>query len=177
MLLAVAIRRLWQLVVGVHHHLDDLGGGVVGTITVSAASSLSTVFPALATRFEALHPGTTVNFDFGSSGTLATQILNGAPADVFAAAAPAPMAMVQAAHLIAGSPTTFARNRLEIVVEAGESPRNPFPGRPVEGRHRLALCRHRALWRHGPRRCPTPTSSSPPRSSLWARTWMPPWPR
>lgn len=94
-----------------------------GPITVSAASSLSEVFPALAIRFESLHPGTTVDFDFGSSGTLAAQILSGAPTDVFAAAAPAPMAMVQAAHLVAGSPTTFTRNRLEIVVKPGNPKR------------------------------------------------------
>lgn len=90
-----------------------------GSITVAAAASLSKVFPALASRFETLHPGTTVNFDFGSSGTLATQIVSGAPADVFAAAAPAPMATVTTAHLVAGTPTNFARNRLEIVVKPG----------------------------------------------------------
>ena len=95
---------------------------LMGSITVSAASSLSKVFPALATRFEAAHRGTSVTFNFGSSGTLATQIVEGAPADVFAAAAPAPMAKVQVAGELAGSPTTFARNTLEIVVK----PNNPL---------------------------------------------------
>jgi len=92
---------------------------LAGSLTVSAASSLSKVFPALATRFEAADRGTSVTFNFGSSGTLATQIVQGAPADVFAAAAPAPMAKVQVAGDLAGSPTTFARNSLEIVVKPG----------------------------------------------------------
>ena len=101
---------------------------LTGSITVSAASSLSKVFPALATQFEAAHPGTSVMFNFGSSGTLASQIDLGAPADVFASAAPTPMITVQAAGGLAGSPTTFARNSLEIVVK---------PGNPV-GIHGLA---------------------------------------
>lgn len=92
---------------------------LTGSITVSAASSLSKVFPALASRFAARHPGTSVAFAFGSSGTLATQIVNGAPVDVFASAAPAPMGEVEAAHLLAAPPTSFARNRLEIVVKPG----------------------------------------------------------
>jgi len=92
---------------------------ILGSITVSAASSLAKVFPSLATRFEAAHPGTSVTFNFGSSGSLATQIVLGAPTDVFAAAAPAPMAKVQVAGDLSGSPTTFARNTLEIVVKPG----------------------------------------------------------
>lgn len=92
---------------------------LTGAITVSAASSLSKVFPALASSFEARHRGTSVMFNFGSSGTLATQIVQGAPADVFTPAAPAPMATVQAAGSLAGPSTTFARNSLEIVVKPG----------------------------------------------------------
>jgi len=90
-----------------------------GAITVSAASSLSKVFTSLATSFEAVHHGTSLRFNFGSSGALATQIVEGAPSDVFAAAAAAPMAEVQAAGDLAESPTTFARNSLEIVVKPG----------------------------------------------------------
>ena len=99
-----------------------------GSITVSAASSLTATFTTLATGFRVLHPATAVNFNFGSSGALATQIVSGAPADVFASASPSDMATVQAAHLIAGKPVTFARNRLEIVVK---------PGNPL-GIHSLA---------------------------------------
>lgn len=95
------------------------GERLSGSITVSAASSLTAVFTNLASSFQRLHPGTSVAFNFGSSGALATQIVSGAPADVFASASPSNMATVQAAHLVTGVPVPFARNRLEIVVKPG----------------------------------------------------------
>ena len=101
---------------------------LTGSITVSAASSLTGTFTQLGSSFQRLHPGTTVMFNFGSSGALATQIVSGAPADVFASASPSDMTTVQAAHLVSGTPVTFARNRLEIVVK---------PGNPL-GIHSLA---------------------------------------
>lgn len=101
---------------------------LTGALTVSAASSLTQTFTQLATNFEHLHPGTSVAFNFGSSGALATQIVSGAPADVFASASPSDMTTVQQAHLVHGTPVTFARNRLEIVVK---------PGNPL-GIHTLA---------------------------------------
>src|SRR5262249_26964594 len=85
------------------------------TLTVFAASSLTETFTELGKTFEAAHPGTTVKFNFGSSATLAQQIVQGAPADVFAAASPATMKTVTDASL-AASPTTFVRNRLQIAV-------------------------------------------------------------
>jgi molybdate transport system substrate-binding protein len=92
---------------------------LTGSITVSAASSLTGAFGQLATTFHRKHPGTTVAFNFGSSGALAMQIQQGAPADVFASASPGDMANVQQAGDVSGTPVTFARNRLEIVVKPG----------------------------------------------------------
>ena len=59
-----------------------------GTITVFAAASLMGTFTQLGKQFEAAYPGDTVKFSFGASSSLATQITDGAPADVFASAAP-----------------------------------------------------------------------------------------
>ncbi|TDD25311.1 molybdate ABC transporter substrate-binding protein [Nonomuraea diastatica] len=87
-------------------------------VTVFAAASLTETFTELGRTFEAAHPGTTVKLNFGSSSTLAQQIVQGAPADVFASASPATMKTVTDASL-AGSPTTFARNKLQIAVPAG----------------------------------------------------------
>ncbi|WP_435829565.1 molybdate ABC transporter substrate-binding protein [Nonomuraea muscovyensis] len=84
-------------------------------VTVFAAASLTATFTQLGRSFEAAHPGTTVTFNFGSSATLAQQIIQGAPADVFAAASPATMKTVTDASQ-ASSPVTFARNKLEIAV-------------------------------------------------------------
>ena len=63
---------------------DDLGGSV----TVFAAASLSEAFEEIADAFTAEHPGVTVTLSFGGSSGLATQLVQGAPADVFAAANP-----------------------------------------------------------------------------------------
>ncbi|PZG25779.1 molybdate ABC transporter substrate-binding protein [Spongiactinospora gelatinilytica] len=87
------------------------------SLTVLAAASLTGTFTELGRRLEAGHPGTRVRFNFGSSATLAQQITEGAPADVFAAASPATMKTVQDASL-AKSPAVFARNTLEIAVPA-----------------------------------------------------------
>ncbi|WP_376768136.1 molybdate ABC transporter substrate-binding protein [Nonomuraea rhodomycinica] len=84
-------------------------------VTVFAAASLTGAFTALGKHFEAAHPGTSVKFNFGSSATLAQQIAQGAPADVFAAASPATMKTVTDASP-ATSPKTFVRNKLQIAV-------------------------------------------------------------
>ena len=90
-----------------------------GTITVFAASSLDKVFPALAKTFEQAHPGTNVKFSFAGSDTLAAQINQGAPADVFAAASQSTMKTVQTAGNTTGTPTIFVKNTLEIAVKPG----------------------------------------------------------
>ncbi|HEU5107763.1 MAG TPA: molybdate ABC transporter substrate-binding protein, partial [Micromonosporaceae bacterium] len=64
-------------------------------------------------------PSAEVIFNFGGSSALATQINQGAPADVFASASPATMTTVTGAGNAAGTPTTFARNQLVIAVPKG----------------------------------------------------------
>ena len=56
------------------------------SIVVFAASSLTEAFTEIAEAFEETHPETEVILNFAGSSTLATQILRGAPADVFASA-------------------------------------------------------------------------------------------
>ena len=92
-----------------------------GTIVVDAASSLKDSFTALATSFEAAHPGSKVTLNFGGSDTLAAAITGGAPVDVFAAASTKTMTTVTAAGDGVGTPVTFAKNELEIAVP----PSNP----------------------------------------------------
>lgn len=89
------------------------------TVTVLAAASLTESFTALAREFEADHPGTTVHLSFGASSTLARQITEGSPGDVFAAASPTTMTTVTGAGRTADAPVVFARNRLEIAVPRG----------------------------------------------------------
>jgi molybdate transport system substrate-binding protein len=86
-----------------------------GSITVFAAASLTGTFTQLAKDFEAAHPGVKVNFNFAGSSALAKQINEGAPADVFASAAPKNMDDVKDK----GTPTNFVSNTLEIAVPKG----------------------------------------------------------
>jgi molybdate transport system substrate-binding protein len=93
--------------------------GVSGAVTVFAASSLTEPFTQIGKDFEAANPGTKVTFNFAGSSALATQITQGAPADVFAAASPATMKTVADSGDAAGEPVTFVRNQLVIAVPQG----------------------------------------------------------
>lgn len=93
-------------------------GGVKGTVVVLAAASLTEAFTTLGKQFEAAHPGTTVKLSFAASSALAEQITQGAPADVFASAAQSNMDQATKAG-DAGTPTTFAKNTMEVAVPPG----------------------------------------------------------
>lgn len=97
----------------------DNGSGVTGNVTVFAAASLTESFTQIGKDFEAANPGVKVTFSFAGSSALATQINQGAPADVFASAAPANMKTVTDAGNGDGNPTTFVRNQLVIAVPKG----------------------------------------------------------
>jgi molybdate transport system substrate-binding protein len=99
------------------------GAKATGTITVSAAASLTEAFNKMSTDFTAANPDAEVTFNFGSSGTLATQIQQGAPADTFASADEDNMNKVVSAGLVDGTPTVFATNKLVIVTKPG-NPKN-----------------------------------------------------
>ena len=60
-----------------------------------------------------------MTFNFAGSSALATQINQGAPADVFASASPTNMKTVTDAGNAAGTPTMFVRNQLVIAVPKG----------------------------------------------------------
>lgn len=90
-----------------------------GTITVYAAASLKATFTDLAHTFEAENPGITVALSFAGSSDLASQISQGAPADVFASADTANMKKVQDTGLADGTPQNFATNTLAIAVPPG----------------------------------------------------------
>lgn len=103
-----------------------------GSITVSAAASLTEAFDEIGSRFGRANPDAKVAFNFGSSGTLATQIRQGVPADAFASADTATMDTLVAADVVVGEPAVFARNRLVIVTK---------PGNPEQVRTLIDLAR------------------------------------
>ena len=93
--------------------------GTRGELVVSAAASLTDAFGAVVAAFEGEQTSTDVTLNLAGSSTLAVQILEGAPVDVYAAADTAQMARVDRAGLLAGEPRVFATNRLAIAVPAG----------------------------------------------------------
>jgi len=130
----VRTRALAGLTAGVALLLAGCGGGSTGgsapsaapsaapqaqTLTVLAAASLTETFNELEKQFETDHPGVDVKLNYAGSSDLAQQIVNGAPADVFAAASDATMKTVTDAGLAAGAPKIFATNVLQIATVPG----------------------------------------------------------
>jgi molybdate transport system substrate-binding protein len=98
-------------------------GQAAGKIVVFAAASLKPAFTQISQQFKADNPGADIDFEFGGSSDLATQLTQGATADVFASADTAQMNTVAKAGLLAGNPTNFASNTLVIVTAPG-NPKN-----------------------------------------------------
>ena len=94
-------------------------GGLSGTVTVLAATSLTDAFDEIAAAFEAQHDDVDVALTLGGSARLANAIVDGAPGDVFASADAENLAKVERAGLVDGGATTFATNALQIVVATG----------------------------------------------------------
>lgn len=94
-----------------------------GKLTVFAAASLKKAFTEIGERFTTDNPGSEVEFSFAGSADLATQLTQGAPADVFASADAKNMGKVEQAGLLAGPAVTFASNTLTIVVAPGNPKR------------------------------------------------------
>lgn len=110
-------------------------GGLSGSITVFAASSLTEAYTALADAFMDANPDADVRLNLAGSAELVAQIAAGAPVDVIATADAASIAAaidgLDDASAAVPPPVRFATNELQIVVEAG----NP---RAVDGLGDLA---------------------------------------
>jgi molybdate transport system substrate-binding protein len=87
------------------------------TVIVFAAASLGESFHAIESAFEAAHPELDVVVNLAGSQLLATQLLEGAPADVFASADAETLDRVLADRpALADTRQAFASNQLVIVV-------------------------------------------------------------
>lgn len=111
---AARMFRYWALAL-----LLAAGPATATKLTVSAASSLSESFRAMARAYQQAHPGTRVDLNFAASGVLLQQIARGAPVDVVAMADLETMALAQRDGLV--DPATrhvFASNSLWLVLPA-----------------------------------------------------------
>lgn len=87
-----------------------------GELTVYAAASLSGAFDEIGDAFEQKNPDLKFSGVYDGSSTLVTQLLEGAPADVFASADEANMDKLKDAAV---DPALFASNTLVIAVPTG----------------------------------------------------------
>lgn len=132
-------------------------------LTVSAAASLTNAFKEIGSTFEAHNPGTRVRLNFGASGALLQQIVNGAPVDVFASADQETMDQAHKQGLVdAATRVDFVRNSLVVVVPAdstqtatalpdlrGERFKRIAIGQPASvpvGRYTKAVLEQAGLW-------------------------------
>jgi molybdate transport system substrate-binding protein len=90
------------------------------TLTVFAAASLTESFREIERAYEAEHPGIDVELNFAGSQLLATQLLEGATAQVFASADVPQLDRVGTEFELIGR-RAFASNRIVIVVPAGSA--------------------------------------------------------
>lgn len=111
-----------------------------GPVVVFAAASLTGAFNTIAQGFEVSNPGVHVELSFGGSPTLAQQIEQGAPVDVFASADQAVMTQAVKAGDISGTPQTFATNTLEIAVPPGNPGHVTSLAAFAEPSLRIAIC-------------------------------------
>ncbi len=87
-------------------------------LTVSAAASLTDVFPVIAAAFIKRYPDTEIKFNFAGSSTIMNQVMAGAPVDVVATASESTMQIgVDSKQVL--RPLIFARNSMAIAVPAG----------------------------------------------------------
>jgi molybdate transport system substrate-binding protein len=94
-------------------------------LRVAAAADLQPILPGIANRYEKA-TGVKLVISFGSSGTLATQIINGAPMDLFLGADFVFPEKVVAAGLADGTaPTQYARGTL-VLWARKDSPLQPI---------------------------------------------------
>jgi molybdate transport system substrate-binding protein len=85
------------------------------TLNVFAAASLTESFNEIAAAYQQLHPDITVKPNYNGSQILEQQIVNGAPADVFASADLANMVKARDAGLV-NSSQVFVKNRLVVII-------------------------------------------------------------
>jgi len=97
-------------------------GGKSGDVelTVFAAASLTETLTELAARYQSATPGVSISFNFDSSGTLQTQIQEGAVCDLFLSAAPKQMDALEADGLLEdGTRLDLLENKVALAVPEG----------------------------------------------------------
>ncbi|HVE76855.1 MAG TPA: molybdate ABC transporter substrate-binding protein [Actinomycetota bacterium] len=94
-----------------------------GSLSIFAAVSLTEAFEEIGKAYEKKNPGAKVSFNFAGSSSLASQLEQGAKADIFASADEVTMQSLNEKGLISDRPRVFAKNTMQILVAKG-NPKN-----------------------------------------------------
>lgn len=132
------VRSFLRVVAAVALAVGLAANAVAAEMTVSAAASLTDAFGELKGLFEKAHPGLQVNTNFAASNPLLRQLMEGAPADVFASADQETMDKAVAAGVVdAATRRNFARNELVLIVPRGA--KKPASLGELKGMQRIAI--------------------------------------
>jgi len=86
-------------------------------ITVFAAASLTETLNTIKEKYEAANPGVTILFNFDSSGTLKTQVEEGAEPDIFISAAAKQVdGLEEGGYIIDGTRKNILKNTVVLIV-------------------------------------------------------------
>lgn len=119
---------------------NDQSGGAKTELVVSAAASLTDVTKELAVEYAKLKPNVTLTFAYGASGSLQTQIEEGAPTDVFISAAKKQMDALAAKSLLDGSSKNLLVNKIVLITpQNSQSGITSFEGCAVDDVKTIAL--------------------------------------
>ncbi|MGD1948713.1 MAG: molybdate ABC transporter substrate-binding protein [Leptolyngbyaceae cyanobacterium] len=109
----------WSIAVGCSRGDQTVGSEGIVTLTVSAAASLQDALEKITPQFTEANPDIAIDYNFASSGALQRQIEQGAPADIFFAAAAKQMdALSDKGLILSESRQDLVANRLALVTSA-----------------------------------------------------------
>jgi molybdate transport system substrate-binding protein len=100
----------------------------VVVLTVSAAASVQDAMEEVQTAYQAVAPHVTLTYNFGSSGSLAQQIAQGAPSDIFLSASPDWMDDLEAkGEILGGSRQDLLQNAMVLIAPQDPTAVTDFP--------------------------------------------------
>ena len=109
-------------------------------LTVSVAASVQDAMRDIQAAYQETAPQVTITYNFGSSGSLAQQVAQGAPVDVYLSASPQWMDDLAAkGEILEGSRQDLLQNTLVLVVPQSQTEIASFPDLSTDGVGKVAI--------------------------------------
>lgn len=112
---------------------SSIDGGITSSVKliISAAASMQDVLEQLRIAYKAVEPMVELVYNFGASGALAQQIIQGAPVDIFLSASPHWLAELDGqGQILANSHRALVHNSMVLVVPKDQGLINDFKDLP-----------------------------------------------